>query len=482
MSNQLTHFGEFPFLLAGEWTRGTPVPLCCPWDGSEVATVHRASAEHVEKAIQAAVRGKDAVRRLSPVKRAEILSRVAEAIRGEAEPLARMMAMEAAKPVKQARIEIGRSAFIFSVAAEEATRLQDEVVRLDANPAGENRFGLLKRFPVGVVSAITPFNFPLNQVAHKLAPAIAAGCPAVCKPASQTPLMALKLAGFVLEAGWPAEALSMLPLPVAEAAALVEDPRFDLLTFTGSAEVGWDMKRRAGRKKVALELGGNAGVIIHEDADLSYAAERCTAGGFFYAGQSCISVQRIFVHESVYEKFLVLFLPRVKALKTGHPLDEAADLCSMISRGDAERVREWFAEAEAAGARFLAGGSVAGSVVAPTVIADAAPELKVNRCEVFAPVVTVRPYRDFSEAVRMVNDSAFGLQAGVFTRDVSRIFQAFEALEAGGVMANEVPTWRVDQMPYGGVKDSGTGREGIRWALDEMTEPKLLALNLNVQP
>ena len=480
MAEPCNFLGEFPFFLRGEKRTGTPYTLHCPHDDEEIAQVHRPGTEDLEAAISAAERGFALTRALTPVRRAEILRQIGASISAHTEELARIMALEAAKPIKQARVEIGRSAFIFAYAAEEATRRQDGIVNLDANPAGANRLGILRRFPVGPVAAITPFNFPLNQVAHKLAPAMAAGCSIIIKPASQTPLMALKLAEMAYAAGWPAEGLSLLPLRGADAAPLVEDPRLKLLSFTGSAEVGWDMKRRAGKKKVALELGGNAGVIVHEDADLPYAAERCVAGGFFYAGQSCISVQRIFVHQSVYEKFLVLFLPRVKALKVGHPLDETADLCAMISQGDARRVAEWFAEARQAGARFLAGGEVQGGVVSPTVIAEASAHLKVNRCEIFAPVVTIAPYADFQDALRHVNDSDFGLQAGVFTRDVKRLFDAFEILEAGGIMGNEVPTWRVDQMPYGGVKDSGIGREGIRWAIEEMTEPKLLALNLNL--
>lgn len=480
MTHETPFLGEFPFILAGEPRTGETYALHCPHDGVEIARVHRPGPAELAEAVRAAVAGFEATRALPPFRRAEILRAVAQSIRQRAEELARTMALEAAKPIRQARVEIGRSAFIFAAAAEEATRLRDEIVHLDANPGGLNRLGILRRFPVGPVAAVTPFNFPLNQVAHKLAPAMAAGCSVVLKPASQTPLMALELARMVLDAGWPKEALSLLPLRSADAAPLVEDPRFKLLTFTGSAEVGWDMKRRAGKKKVTLELGGNAGVIVHHDADLNYAAERCTAGGFFYAGQSCISVQRIFVHRSVYDKFLVLFLPRVKALVAGHPLDESADLCAMISRGDAERVAGWLSEAREAGARFLVGGGVRDGVVEPTVIADASPRLSVNSREVFAPVVTVQPYTEFTEALHAVNDSDFGLQAGVFTRDVKLLFDAFSALEVGGVMANEVPTWRVDQMPYGGVKDSGTGREGIRWAVEEMTEPKLMALNLGI--
>lgn len=471
---------ESKMLRAGEWAEGTPVTICCPHDGVPVGVVHRAGPMDLETAIVACRESFSATRRIPPHRRAEMLRCVAGGIRDRAEEFARTMALESAKPIKQARVEVGRSASIFATAAEEAVRMRGEVVNLDAAPAGEGRFGLVKRFPVGPVAAITPFNFPLNQVAHKLAPAMATGCPVVVKPASQTPMTALMLAEVVRGAGWPPGALSVLPMAAHDARPLVEDPRFAMLSFTGSAEVGWDMKGRAGRKKVALELGGNAGVVVHEDADLDYAATRCAAGGFLYAGQSCISVQRIFVHEGVYDRFLSLFLPRVVALKVGHPLDESADLCSMISLHEAQRVSEWIEEARQAGAKFLTGGRVEGGVVSPTVIADASPRLKVNCREVFAPVVTVRPYSRFEEAIDAVNESDYGLQAGVFTRDVGRIREAFEGLEAGGIMVNEVATWRVDHMPYGGTKGSGFGREGVSYAMEEMTEPRLMALNFPV--
>jgi acyl-CoA reductase-like NAD-dependent aldehyde dehydrogenase len=301
----------------------------------------------------------------------------------------------------------------------------------------------------------------------------------VLKPASQTPISALRLAKIIAEAGWPAEALSVLPLNSKDAAPLVEDERFKLLTFTGSPAVGWDMKGRAGHKRVTLELGGNAGVIVHSDANLPLAADRCVVGGYSYAGQSCISVQRVFVHEPAYEEVMDAFVPKVRALKVGHPLEESTDLGSVISVGDAERVGAWLAEARGAGAECLVGGDVRGGVVAPTVVVKAGPDLKVNNQEVFAPVVTVQTYRDFDEALAAVNDSNFGLQAGVFTNDVRRIYQAYEALEVGGVMVNEVPTWRIDPMPDGGVKHSGFGREGLRYAIEEMTEPRLLVINLS---
>jgi acyl-CoA reductase-like NAD-dependent aldehyde dehydrogenase len=470
---------EYQFFLAGEWRKGTPYIVACPYDGAPVGTVHRAGPAELDQAIQAAVQAFETTRRLPGHQRAAMLRKIATTIAARAEELAHTIALEAGKPIKQARVEVGRSITTFTTAAEEATRFHDEVLRLDALPGGENRPAIVRRFPIGPIAAISPFNFPLNLVAHKLAPAIAAGCPVVLKPASQTPISALKLAAIIAESGWPAEALSVLPLNSKDAAPLVEDERFKLLTFTGSPTVGWDMKRRAGRKRVTLELGGNAGVIIHSDTDLAFAAERCVVGGFSYAGQSCISVQRIFVQEAVYEEFMDSFVPKVRALKLGHPLDEATDLGSLISAGDGERVAGWLAEARAAGAECLIGGDVRDGVVAPTVVVKAGPELKVNNQELFAPVVTVQTYGDFDAALRAVNDSAYGLQAGVFTRDVGRIFQAYEALEVGGVMANEIPSWRIDPMPYGGVKQSGFGREGLKYAIEEMTEPKLLVLNLS---
>jgi acyl-CoA reductase-like NAD-dependent aldehyde dehydrogenase len=469
---------EFRFFLAGQWREGKPYTVACPYDGAPVGTVQRAGPADLEQAIDAAVAAFATTRKLPGHARAAALRKISAAIADQAEELARTIALEAGKPIKQARVEVGRSITTFANAAEEATRFHDEVLHLDALPGGENRPAIVRRFPIGPIAAISPFNFPLNLVAHKLAPAIAAGCPVVLKPASQTPIAALKLAAIIAESGWPKEALSVLPMSSGDAAPLVEDERFKLLTFTGSPSVGWDMKRRAGRKRVTLELGGNAGVIVHSDANLAFAAERCVVGGYGYAGQSCISVQRVFVHQPAYEEFMDSFVPKVRALKLGHPLDEATDLGSLISTGDGERVAAWLEEARAAGAECLVGGDVRGGVVPPTVVVKAGPELRVNNQEVFAPVVTVQTYEDFDQALEAVNDSAYGLQAGVFTSDVRRIFQAYEALEVGGVMANEVPTWRIDPMPYGGVKQSGFGREGLRYAIEEMTEPKLLVINL----
>jgi len=328
------------------------------------------------------------------------------------------------------------------------------------------------------VAGITPFNFPLNLVVHKVAPAIASGCPMVLKPAPQTPLCALLLAEVVQQAGWPDGGLNILPLSNDDAGLLVTDERVKLISFTGSAPVGWAIKKNAGKKKVVLELGGNAGVIVHSDADLAYAADRCVAGGFSYAGQTCISVQRILVERSVCGKFTDLLLAGVSKLRTGDPLEETTDLGPLIRECDAVRATEWVQEAVRGGARLLCGGQRRGALMEPTVLTGTKPEMKVNCQEVFAPVVTVEPYDDFGAALRQVNNSPYGLQAGLFTRDAKLLFNAYEELEVGALIAGDIPAFRVDHMPYGGIKDSGLGREGLRYAIEEMTEPKLLVMNL----
>ncbi len=369
-----------------------------------------------------------------------------------------------------------RCVFNLRNASEEAQRLESELIPLDLFPAARGRWGLIRRFPLGTILAITPFNFPLNLVAHKVAPAIASGNSIVQKPASKTPICSLMLARIAYESGLPENALSVLPCSGGEAGQLAASDRFGLVTFTGSAEVGWGLKRKVARGRVTLELGGNAGVVIHGDANLGDAAARCAAGGFSYAGQSCISVQRIFVQKGVFDQFLQKFVEEVGKLKAGDPLDETTDVGPMISLADADRVEQWVAEAVSGGASLLTGGTRDGAVVRPTVLTNTRDAMRVNCEEVFGPVVTVEPYDDFPSALEKVNDSRFGLQAGVFTSDFNQIFQAFEALDVGGVVVNDVPTFRADHMPYGGVKDSGTGREGARYAIEEMTERKILII------
>jgi len=467
------------FLLDGKWTEeGEPVEIRAPYDGSVVGRVFQGTRQHAEAAIAAAVKAFGTTRRLPAFERQRVLRQVAQTLTDRKLEFAHTMALEAGKPIKAARTEVERAIFTFTVAAEESTRIYGEYLPLDWQQFTAGRWGIVRRFPLGPISGITPFNFPLNLVAHKVAPAIAAGCPMVLKPAPQTPLSALLLADAVRQAGWPDGALNVLPLSNQDAGLLVTDERLKLISFTGSAAVGWDIKQRAGKKKVLLELGGNAAVIVHSDADVAYAADRCVAGGFAYAGQTCISVQRILVEQSICGKFTDLLLAGVSRLKTGDPLDETTDLGPLIRESDAIRAQQWVDEAVRGGARLLCGGHRHGSTIEPTVLAGTRKEMKVNCQEIFAPVVTVEPYDDFEDALRLVNDSAFGLQTGLFTRDAKLLFQAYEELEVGAVIAGDVPSFRIDHMPYGGVKDSGLGREGLRYAIEEMTEPKLLVMNL----
>lgn len=388
------------------------------------------------------------------------------------------MTTEAGKPLSDARREVGRAIQTFSIAAEEAKRIGGEVVPLDWSPGMESHWGVTRRFPIGPILGITPFNFPLNLVAHKVAPALAAGNSILIKPAPQTPLTALLLGELLMEAGVPPGGLNVLPCNNTVAEQLVVEPRFKLLSFTGSAPVGWMLKAKCGKKKVVLELGGNAAVIVEPDADLDYAAQRCVTGGFTYAGQTCISVQRIFIHESVAAAFTENLVGLVRRLETGDPGNERTVVGPLIDSGAAERIEGWIGEAVTQGAQLLSGGTRAGSVLQPTVLSEVTATMKVSCREVFGPLVTVTPYREFDAVLRSVNESDYGLQAGIFTQNVGRIFRAFEQLDVGAVLANEIPTFRADHMPYGGVKDSGIGREGVRYAIEDMTEPKLLVMNL----
>jgi acyl-CoA reductase-like NAD-dependent aldehyde dehydrogenase len=468
-----------PFYLAGEWRTSTDVmPVSNKFDGSQAAAVCRASRADVEEAIGAAARTAPQTRFMPAHKRSEVLNHIAAALRARHEELARQVAVEAGKPIRTARQEIDRTVFTFTLAGEEAKRVGGELVPMDVAPAGENRVGLIRRFAIGPVGAITPFNYPMNLVAHKVAPALAAGCPVVLRPASATPLSALSLAGIIHESGYPKGGFSVVPCSTGAADPLITDERIKLLTFTGSPAVGWPFKNRAGRKRVTLELGGNAGVIVHHDADLDYAVSRIVTYAFGYAGQSCISVQRIFVHASVFREFMQKLLPAVRALQVGDPLDEKTDVGPMIDEGSAAEIEVWVREAVAEGAKVMAGGTRRGNLMQPTVLTDVHGRMRVCAKEVFAPLVTVEPYEDFRDAVRRVDDSEYGLQCGVFTRDVRNIWYAYEHIEVGGVIANDVSTFRMDHTPYGGVKMSGFGREGVKYAIEEMTEPKLLVMNM----
>jgi len=469
----------FGYYLNGNWsTSGRESVVASPYDHSIVAVVHEASRGAVETAIQSAVMAFAVTRKMTSYQRTTVLRKITEGIRHRREEFARTICQEAGKPIKTARIEVDRGIYTFELAAEEASRIYGEYIPLDTLEATAGRWGLLRHFPLGPVFAITPFNFPLNLVAHKVAPAIAAGCPLILKPAPQTPVTALMLAEVVHDAGWPEGALAVMPISNDDAALLVSDDRIKLLTFTGSAAVGWALKTKAGKKRVTLELGGNAAVIVHSDADLAYAAQRCVVGGFSYGGQTCISVQRIFVEHSVFDRFSKLLVEGVHKLKLGDPMHDDTDIPPLIRESDAVRAVQWIDEAVQGGARLLCGGKRKGAVVEPAVLTGTTPEMRVNSAEVFAPVVTVEPYDDFSNTLHQVNQSTYGLQAGVLTRDAGLIQMAFEELEVGAVIVGDVPSFRVDQMPYGGVKDSGLGREGLRYSIEDMTERKLLVMAL----
>ncbi|HEY4815806.1 MAG TPA: aldehyde dehydrogenase family protein [Candidatus Acidoferrum sp.] len=466
------------FLLDGKWRNdGERIEIYSPGTRQRVGATYRATSADAEAAIRAATRAFEITRRMGGYERQRVLRAISSGIEKDKEELARMVALEAGKPIKTARIEVERAIFTFSVAAEEAVRVGGEYLPLDWQASTAGRWGIVRRFPLGPIAAITPFNFPINLVAHKLAPAIAAGCTIVLKPAPQTPLTALRLAQIIEQAGWPAGALNVLPLSNEDAGILVSDDRLKLLSFTGSTAVGWALKQKAGKKRVVLELGGNAGVVICADANLEYAADRCVMGGFGYAGQSCISVQRILVEESAYAKFLAALVSGVQKLKVGNVLDESTDVGPLISEEAARRVMQWIEEALRDGAKIACGGHRNGAMVTPTILTNTKPDMRVNCMEIFGPVVTVEKFSDYEESLNTLNRSEFGLQAGVFTRDFKRITRAFETLEVGGLMIGEVPTFRIDHMPYGGAKDSGLGREGLRYAIEEMTEPRLLAVN-----
>lgn len=468
---------KYPILINGQFrTTKTEMAVINPFDGSVVAVTYQGGADELDEAVDGGEKAFEKLKAWPAYKKAEVLQKISDGIKKDAEALARIIALEAGKPIREARTEALRAANTFQVALEEAKRLEGELIPLDIMAGAEGRLGLVRRFPVGVVLGVSPFNFPLNLVAHKVAPAMACGCPIIIKPASKTPLSALMLGRIITEAGYVDGGVSVVPSSGADAEKLLDDPRIRKLTFTGSAAVGWRLKARAGEKKITLELGGNAGVIIHDDADVDYAAKRCAVGAFSFAGQICISVQRIYVHARIFHAFSRRFLEAAGALNLGNPLDEATELGPMIEEGALTRTEEWVKEAVSSGAQLLCGGRRQGSFFEPTVLTNTRPEMKVCSEEVFAPVAVLEQYEKFEDAVARINSGRYGLQAGVFTKDVSRIFHAYERLEVGGVVANDIPTFRVDSMPYGGVKSSGFGREGVKYAIEEMTERRLLVL------
>lgn len=468
---------SYPYYLAGKPEAPNQDSLVRnKYTGEIAARVAKADRATVGRAIDAADAAAGPMRRLPAYRRQEVLGHVVQRLEERHEELARALCIEAGKPIRDARGEVTRAIDTFRIAAEEATRLYGEYLPLEISPRAAGCEAIVRPFPIGPCSFICPFNFPINLAAHKIAPALAVGCPFVLKPASWTPVGSLLLGEILAECELPEGAFSILPCSAADAEPLVRDDRMKLLSFTGSAEVGWKLKAQAGKKKVSLELGGNAACIVDEGADVQRCAERIIFGAYYQSGQSCISVQRILAHESLYDELAAHIVELAGELKAGDPMDEDTFLGPMISEDDAVRVESWVDEAVEAGARVLCGGKRNGPFYDVTLLAGAPHSAKVSCREVFGPVATIEPFSSFEDACRIVNDSDFGLQAGVFTDDLHHAFYAFDELEVGGVVINDIPSLRVDSMPYGGVKDSGLGREGVRWAMAEMCEPKLMLL------
>jgi acyl-CoA reductase-like NAD-dependent aldehyde dehydrogenase len=469
---------NYPMYLAGEWAESDdPLPVVNPYNGETVGTTYQASAEQLDQAIRAAECVFPTLRTLPTYDRVNLLQALAKQMRERRNEVAQMIALEAGKPIRDAEVEADRGVFTIETAAEEAKRIEGDVMPLDLLPSSKGRFGIVRRFPIGPIAGISPFNFPLNLALHKLAPALASGNPIVLKPPSRDPLTMLIVAEMIDQIGVPKGAVSVLPMNRKVGDRLVEDERFKLLSFTGSPEIGWEMKKHAGMKRVVLELGGNAGVIVDEDADLDFAIGRVRTGAFAYAGQVCISVQRVFIHEAVYDRFRDGLVAAVEQIKSGDPLDRETDLGPMIDEKNVGRVQSWIDASINEGANVLTGGKANGRFFQPTVIENAPRTSFVCSREAFAPLVAIFKIGSFKKAVDAVNDSEYGLQAGVFTNNFERALYAFENIEAGGVIINDVPTYRIDHMPYGGVKASGLSREGVRYAIEDMTEMRLMVVN-----
>ena len=469
---------ENRFYCGGEWRSGTnDLPVTNPYNGETVGTTSFATEDDLEHATTRAVAAFEETRRLQTYERAAILQQLADGLANRQEEFVRLMTREAGKPVKDSRVEVLRGVFTLQTAVEEAKRIGGETIPLDLMASSAGRFGITRRFPIGPIAGISPFNFPLNLALHKVAPAIASGNTIVLKVPTHDPLTMLTFAELVDQTDLPKGAVSVMPMDREVGDKLVTDERYTLLSFTGSPGVGWDMKNRAGKKKVVLELGGNAGVIVDRNSDVRLAAQRCRVGAFAYAGQVCISVQRIYIHQERMDEFIEILLDEIGNMHVGDPLDEKTDLGPMIDDKAAARTEEWIEAATSQGAKVLCGGKADGRFFQPTVITNAPPDSFVCSREAFAPLVNVFPFSDFSDALTNINDSDFGLQAGVFTHSLEHALQAFESIEAGGVIINDVPTYRIDHMPYGGVKDSGLSREGLRYAIEDMTEPRLAVFN-----
>lgn len=467
----------YPYFLANEpqWPN-TDLEVTDKYSGKIATRVAMADADAIDAAIDAAAKATDAMRRLPPYQRQQILNHCVARFEALQDELALALCIEAGKPIKDSRGEVTRLIDTFRIASEEAVRIEGEMLNLEISPRTQGYRGMVKRVPIGPCSFISPFNFPLNLAAHKIAPAIAAGCPFVLKPASRTPVGALLIAEVLAETELPRGAFSILPCRRDDADLFTTDDRLKLLSFTGSPEVGWQLKAKAGKKRVVLELGGNAACIIDKDADLEDAVGRLITGAFYQSGQSCISVQRIMAHESIYETLRDALVAKTVALKKGDPKEEDTFIGPVISENESKRLKDWIDKALEAGGRCLCGGDRDGAMVEATLLEDVPPDQPICSQEAFGPVAVLSRFQNFDEAIRQVNDSVFGLQAGVFTNDLNQAMRAWDEIVVGGVVINDVPSWRVDNMPYGGVKNSGLGREGIRYAIEDMTEPRLLVI------
>jgi glyceraldehyde-3-phosphate dehydrogenase (NADP+) len=472
---------EYKLLINGKWEGSEKTrEIQSPYNQEPVAKIHFASPPHMEDAVTAAHEAFGKTKKLSSLERSQALEKISTEIDRDKEELARSIALSSGKTIKSSRIEVERAVNTFNIASEEAKRIGGEIIPLDLSAQTKERWGLVRHFPLGVIGAISPFNFPLNLVAHKVAPAFASGNSVVLRPASQVSITSMLLGKIIHETDYPAGGINVVPSGYEAAEVLLSDERVKMLTFTGSPEIGWGLKKKAHKKKVTLELGGNAAVIVEPDANLDFALPRIILGAFSYSGQICISIQRIFLHEQIYDRFMADFTDATKKLKMGDPLEENTDIGPMINLGAAEQAEEWLTEAVEGGAHVIAGGKREGSMFEPTILENVKPELRISWLEAFAPVVVIYRYKDFEDALKGVNYSIYGLQAGIFTGNLNKAFRAYEALDVGGVIINDIPTFRIDHMPYGGVKESGFGREGLKYAIEEMTEMKLMAINLKI--
>ncbi len=472
---------EYKLLIKGNWEVSKSMrEIKSPYNNNVVGEVCFAEKGETEEAVSAAHEAFAETKKLSSLERSQALEKISSEIEKRKEELAKSITLSGGKTIKASRVEVERAVNTFKIASEEAKRIGGEIIPLDLSALTKERWGLVRRFPIGAIAAITPFNFPLNLVAHKVAPAIASGNTVILRPASQVAMTSILLGEIIKETDYPPGGINIVPSSYEAAEILLTDERVKMVTFTGSPAIGWELKKRAHKKKVTLELGGNAAVVIEPDANLDFTLPRTILGSFSYSGQICISIQRIFLHEKIYDRFMARFIEASKKLKMGNPLEEETDIGPMITLDAAKQTEEWVGEAVENGARLVLGGKRDGNMFEPTILERVKPELRISWIEAFAPVVVVYRYKDFEEALKGVNYSIYGLQAGIFTNDLKKAFQAFEVLDVGGVIINDIPTFRVDHMPYGGVKESGFGREGLKYAIEEMTEIKLMAVNLKM--